>query len=415
MSEHAKRGHAELGGSGADRWMNCPGSIILQRELPEQEASEAMLEGTQAHEYAEQFLSNFLNYKVTGEQREFTWVPSDEMCEHIHAYRDFIWKELLEESITDKAYDLETPITIDEQLQMWGSADFWSFGYDDRGKRVAIICDLKYGRQDVDAEDNAQLAFYAVALREELRKHGMDVDYVVAAIFQPRSFSNPKPKKTKWTAKQLDAWKKKFYKAAHAIYVKQKPSFKVGEWCKQCRAKSICKKYAREAEVATTLKLVDVETVTVPAIETLPKETIAKIALNYDLVKDFLDGCFDYTMREAKVGTMPGIKVVEASKGKRSWSVDTDLVVSNLMAQGLTPEEITVPKLKGIGEIEKSLKTLVSKEALVEIMNDITVKGKSTETIVALTDPRPAILGAQELLSSSPIEGITGDVFINKE
>lgn len=415
MSEHAKRGHAELGGSGADRWTNCPGSVVLMRQIPEQQASEAMLEGTLAHEYAEQFLGNFLNNRVAGETLSEIKACPDEMREHLIAYRDFIWKELLEETITDKVYDLETPITIDEQLQMWGSADFWSFGYDDRGKKAAVICDLKYGRQNVDAEDNAQLAFYAVALREELRRQGMDVDYVVAAIFQPRSFSNPAPKKTKWTAKQLDGWKKKFYKAAHAIYVKQKPTFKVGEWCKQCRAKAVCKKYAHESEAVTQLKLIDVKTVEIPAIETLPREAIAKIALNYDLIKDFIDGCFEYAMLEAKVGSMPGIKVVEASKGKRSWSVNTDLVVSNLMAQGLTPEEITVPKLRGIGEIEKTLKTLVSKEALVEIMSDITVKGKSTETIVALEDPRPAILGAQELLNSSPIEGFTGDVYITKE
>ena len=414
MSEHSKRGHAELGGSGADRWTNCPGSVVLLREIPEQTASEAMLEGTLAHEYAEQFLLTFLNNKVTGETVSQVAACPDEMREHMIAYRDFIWKELLEETITDKVYDLETPITIDEQLQMWGSADFWSFGYDDRGKKVAIICDLKYGRQDVDAEDNAQLAFYAVALREELRKHGMDVDYVVAAIFQPRSFSNPAPKKTKWTSKQLDAWKKKFYKAAHAIYVKQKPAFKVGEWCKQCRAKAVCKKYAHESEAATQLKLIDVQTVEIPKIETLPREVIAKIALNYDLVKDFIDGCFEYAMREAKTGTMPGLKVVESSKGKRSWSADSERVINTLMHYGIPPDDITTPKLRGIGELEKLLKLQVSKSEVETIMSDITVKGKSTETIVALTDPRPAILGAQELLSSSPIEGITGDVYIKE-
>lgn len=414
MSEHSTRGHAELGGSGADRWVNCSGSVFLLREVNAQEASDAMLEGTKAHEAAEKLLASFLHHRVTGEVLPLNLDIPAEMQEHVEGYKDFVWNDLLEQSITDKVYDLETAITIDEQLNMWGSADFWCFSYDDRGKRCAVICDFKYGRKNVEAESNVQIAFYLVALRKELRKQGMDIDYGIGAIYQPRSFTNSAPKKTKVTAKELDTWEKRFYKAAHQIYVAKKPKFKIGKWCEMCRAKHLCKAYAKESELNTSLKLVDVEKIETPKVESLPKEVIARIALNYDMVKSFLDECFDYALKQAKTSGMPGIKVVESSKGKRSWISDTNLVIDTLIHNGVSEENITEAKLKGIGELEKLLRKQVSKEDAEEIMSKITVKGRSTETIVALDDPRPAIAGALSMLNETPIEGVTGDVFIKE-
>jgi len=408
MTDHKNRGHAALGGSSAERWVNCPGSVVLSEQAPKQEVSASMLEGTEAHEIAEQLLASFLNNKITGEPAIDVSDCSEDVKQHGINYRDFVWKELLEETITDKYYDLETPITIDESLQMWGSADFWACGYDDRGKIVAVIADYKYGKQNVEAEDNAQLAFYSVALCEELKKKNIEVDYVTAAIFQPRSFVNPKPKKTKFTAKQLLSWKKKFYKAAHAIYVKKKPAFKVGEWCGYCRAKGICTKYAAQTEITTSLKLVDVDNIQVPAIEMLSKETIAKIALNYDLVKDFLDGCFEYAMKEAKNNGLPGVKVVKSSEGRRSWIKNTPQAVDTLVHFSNLPRETFVKEtLLGIGEVEKALKAAkINKDEVSNTMVVLTEKGKSTETLVPLDDPREAILGAMELLGSSPLEEI---------
>lgn len=190
-SSHADRAHSELGGSGALQWVNCQGSIFLARALPPQEPNESMLLGTEAHELAEMALEDFLNSKIENTDPDIRLHlsdASDEMKEHIDAYVQFVWKELLEESITGKAYGIETPFVLNEELEMFGTVDFWAVYIDDRGKRVGVICDFKYGYHKVEVEKNPQLAFYACALRKFCQDNNKDLDYVVTAIFQPRAY-----------------------------------------------------------------------------------------------------------------------------------------------------------------------------------------------------------------------------------
>ena len=50
---HETREHSELSASGAYRWMACPGSVQLCRTVPAKPSSSYALEGTAAHELAE--------------------------------------------------------------------------------------------------------------------------------------------------------------------------------------------------------------------------------------------------------------------------------------------------------------------------------------------------------------------------
>jgi hypothetical protein len=160
-------------------------SVVLSRDLPKEPASEAALEGTAAHEVAEIFLTRFLHYKLTGED-----LPWHETTPELEAaakdYIDVVWKSVLHEAITGKAYGLEDQFTLEAKLGMYGFIDFWAVYIDDRGKRVGVVVDFKYGFVEVEAEKNAQLAFYACAMREELTRAGKNLDYVRGVIFQPK-------------------------------------------------------------------------------------------------------------------------------------------------------------------------------------------------------------------------------------
>ena len=63
-------GHAKLSPSGAHRWMACPGSIVLESNIPDKGSVYAD-EGTAAHELAAWCLkdnmdpSNYLNEKIS--------------------------------------------------------------------------------------------------------------------------------------------------------------------------------------------------------------------------------------------------------------------------------------------------------------------------------------------------------------
>lgn len=49
--------HAKLSPSAAERWMTCPGSVVLSEGMPEKTSAFAE-EGTQAHALAEMLLNN---------------------------------------------------------------------------------------------------------------------------------------------------------------------------------------------------------------------------------------------------------------------------------------------------------------------------------------------------------------------
>lgn len=55
---HKDRAHALFGPSSAHRWLECPGSVLLEQGMPDT-ASESAAEGTLAHELAEMKAVNY--------------------------------------------------------------------------------------------------------------------------------------------------------------------------------------------------------------------------------------------------------------------------------------------------------------------------------------------------------------------
>ena len=391
---HGQRAHAKLSGSSAHRWTNCQGSVFYLDSLPPQDPTEASLEGTKAHELAEKMLDAFLGAQISGETTVVnTEGFSAEMQEGGLFYVNSLWKELLEEVITGKAYGLEERFTIDEHLEMSGIVDFWAVYIDDRGKRCGIVGDYKFGFHPVDAEDNPQLAFYAVALRKELQKAGKDLDLVYAAIIQPRAEN--KFQKVKFTAKQLDTWEKKFFKAARIILVDKTPKFKVGEWCSFCPAKAICKDYSKMMNAETALKLVDPEEVVLPVPEAMPKEALAKVVKYYDKLKDFMDACYTHVLADMRTGKKyEGLKLVEG-KSRRKWKENEDAIITSLTKHKINVTEI---KLKTLTSVEKELTKVYDKETAQEILSIHVDRTQSSLSIVDQSDPRPAVVSLLDKL-----------------
>jgi hypothetical protein len=153
------------------------------------------------------------------------------------------------------------------------------------------------------------------------------------------------------------------------------------------------------------LKLVNINQPKAIDIEQLPLDTIGKIALNYDFIKDFIDKCHEHAVQLTRSGALPSLKLVESSKGRRSWIKDSTKVLEALTAVGLDAETLQIKSLVNLSSAEALLKeTNLSKKDIGVLMSAITERGKSTESLVTLEDPRPALLGAKELLKFAPIE-----------
>ena len=87
--------HAKLSASGAKKWINCPGSVVLESQIEERESDYA-IEGTTAHALGEA--------KIRLATKEYTrakyhkaiqdlQVDAD-MEDYTDAYRDFVIEQL---------------------------------------------------------------------------------------------------------------------------------------------------------------------------------------------------------------------------------------------------------------------------------------------------------------------------------
>lgn len=354
-TQAVERAHAELGGSSAERWMHCPGSYYLYKQLRgEPELHPNTIRGTKAHGVAESHLKAFLEVKIHGTATTKITAADDdpELTEWAVEYVKNVWENVLEFSITGKAFGVEDEFTISQDLSMWGFVDFWCVYVDDRGKRVGVILDFKTGHHAVDVKGNAQLAFYAVALRAWVRSQGKDLDYVRIAVHQVTS--DPKYKEDKITAKQLDAWEKKFYKAAKTIFVDKKATFKCGDYCEFCRAKGICKKYLSKVEGDTKLIISAATPMSGVVVEQLSDEQLRAIALNKEFVLSICKAVDAQIIARHLAGNpVEGTKVIRGA-GKRCWKeMPEEVLINSLTALGI--EEPYVKKVITISKAEAAM------------------------------------------------------------
>lgn len=366
------KSHAPLGGSSADRWSNCTASYYLCQEVPKEESSEASIEGTRIHKELEVCLKAFLDHKIHGTTYPPV-IPIDNIAFEIV---DIIWEKVLFESITGKAYAIEKTLTLNEN--MWGTADFVVSYVDDKGKRASCVFDYKNGRTQVDADKNAQLAFYALGLIEEYAL--LSFEYTRGVIYQPNCSTGISYKETKFTPTQLDTWKKKFFKAHDDIFSK-KVTYKVGKWCNHCPAKPICKKYNTHVASRTSLKIIDDPLeVYHPKPESLDDETLKNLVLYADEMKSLINSYVQYAYRRHAAGNpIPGLKFIE-TKGRRKVPEESESLIAALTNIGC--QDIYNLKLKGIGALEAELSKFMPKKEAKKFLDQYLTQGVGSLKLV---------------------------------
>ena len=222
--------HSPLGASGAERWMNCPGSVNLIKELtlPETDEPSYRAEGTAGHEAAAFCLEKGKDgWEIVGE--EFYKLPIDiEMADAVQAYLDVV-RPLMADA--DKVL-VEAGISSDQHKLFYGTVDFAAVK-----NNTLYVVDLKMGKGvAVDVENNPQVMYYAYGILQKFP----DVRIVNLCIVQPRGYHPDGP--VRWwsiSAEVLATW-------AHDVLF---PSMKrteldadldAGKWCRFCPAKIVC-------------------------------------------------------------------------------------------------------------------------------------------------------------------------------
>lgn len=367
MATEQRPTHSPLGASGAERWMNCHGSVALLKELklPETDEPEYRSEGTTAHGAAYACLVGEQDaWEVVGQEFGKHKVTS-EMSGYLQVYLDEC-RRIVAENPGGEIYN-EFGIDAPEFHELF-------YGTLDRGyvKDTRMwIRDLKYGAGiAVDVEWNPQIMYYAYGLL----RHHPKVETVDLGIVQPRAF-HPDGKIRTWevSADAIRAWAEEKLKPA-MLATSVDHDLDAGSWCRFCPAKLVC---------PLMWSLFGA------AMQTDPKQVInlsdASLGRSYHYiaaVKSFMKAFEEEAFRRLNTGhRIQGIKLVN-KKANRVWKQGAE----QAFAARFGRDVYSLPELKSPAEVEKlgeSAKNMVIEWAY---------KPDSGLTVADAEDKRPEVM-----------------------
>jgi len=364
-----------VGGSTAKRVVNCPGSVALVQKMPPKLGSDAADQGTLCHSA----MAALLNDPSLEIKSVLGMIENDQV----------ITEDLIDEKIIpamaalteidpdgDMEYQIEVHVNFGKLLpNVFGSADLIG-RIDDR----AIILDWKFGRGEVDVEENEQLLFYAAAA---MRTKGLEwafegVSEVEMVIVQP-------PAVKRWTT--TVARVKQFERdLVHAVTASQNAAapLKVGDHCRYCPAKPICPQMTGAAERALKVQIKDLD----PA-------KIGEYLATADLVEKWIGDLRDLAHQILESGEpVPGYKLVP-KRPTRQW-VNENTAADMLRLMGVSTAEFFETTFMSPAKVEKLLK-----KRKLSLPDDIVVAVSSGTTIAPESDPRSAVVFLPEQMKSA--------------
>lgn len=367
--------HAKLSASGAKKWMNCPGSILLESQV-EDRPSEYAAEGTAAHALGEAKIRLALKeYTRAKYHKAIKDLSIDEdMEDYTDTYRDFVVEQL-------NAVKRETP---DAVLMLEQRLDFsdWvpeGFGTGDCiiiGNGKMAIIDLKYGKGvTVQAANNPQLRLYALGALSAY-DFLYDIKEISLTIFQPRKDNIDAEVLSVDALKQ---WGEMIRPLAKKAYDGVE-EYCTGEHCDSgfCKARPFCRSYADKKQAMARFEFAK------PAA--LSVEEIAEILEEAESLSKWATLIKDYALEEAVLHGVefPGYKVVEG-RSNRVFTLDDTLIAGQLIAKGYQEDDIWPRKLKTVSGLEKYL----GKKEFEKLLGEFVVKPQGKPTLVPITDKRP--------------------------
>ena len=335
-----------VGGSTAERVINCPGSVALAAQMPPQVESEAMREGTRRHE----LVAEILNEKIDTRS-----IDDEKVLEAL---------DLFDNEFDPKGYalfDVEARVEFPWNKTIFGTADVIGRLSDTK----AFVLDFKFGDgYQVEAEENQQLMFYAAAALESghwSMKGRTDVELV---IIQP-----PFIRRSMIDIRRLHDFSADLKRAVKLAQEPDAPLVE-GDHCRFCPAKAICPLKTGAAERAVLV-----------AIDKIGPEQIGHWMDVAQNLEDWASDVRKLTQKALEAGVLvKGWKLVN-KRAQRSW-VDEKAAQAALAA--LAPD-VSFTELVSPAQAEKALKAKKLK-----LPDDLTVAVSSGLTIAEEADSRPA-------------------------
>lgn len=401
-------GHALISPSGAERWFNCPASLWLSRNEPDQ-PSEYAAEGTTAHalaEYCFKFNRPAKNL-IGGRTVVNAIIVDDEMSDAIQHYVDTV--NGIKSTMTDVlVFDVEQRLDFSELLDLSTNINTANTGYKPEksfgtadvvllGDGWLQVHDLKYGKGvRVSAENNKQLLIYALAAYYYYSL-GCEINKISVHIHQPRlnhySEFTVTPDELFEFGKQL----KERAGIAYNIYLNGPQSaddFCAGEsQCRFCKAAGKCETLSNHVAETLNADFENLDETCIQQVDTLDSETLSNKFRSIGLIKSWITAVETRVQSELQHGNpVPGFKLVIGRQGNRAWVNEQD-AESTLKSFRLKQDEMYSRKLI---TPTQALKILKGSEIRIKKLEEIITRPDGKPTVVPESDKRPAISPADD-------------------
>lgn len=423
-------GHAKLPPSGAERWMGCPGSVVLEEGCADS-TSDYADEGTAAHSLAAMCLTEGKDAqvfkgrrmvvvngvywpgapepvppKLKGHREEIKNVfeVDEDMIEPVQRYIDSI-----------RQYAKDATLFVEQRLDIshltgeedaGGTGDAVIFSTDGELQ----VHDLKFGRgKSVSPVKNKQLMTYALAALLVAEMIDFEVKSIRLVIHQPRIVDGPQ----EWplSLEELLAFGKEIETAVTRVdaavkYAVDFPSeplhskyFLVSdETCRWCKAKATCDAAANFVEAKLEVGFEVVPHLAPEAVAFNVGSSGNKLGERLDAVDIIEDWCKAIRAEverrllsgEAVSSPKGGYKLVRGKKGHRKW-IDPEAVEAFLKKKRLKIEHMYDFKLISPTSAEKLVKAEVVKEAWWKELQAEIIQSEGKAHVAPTSDPRPVL------------------------
>jgi len=297
-----------------------------------------------------------------------------------------------------------------------GTCDFCHISED--GK-VVTVRDLKAGAGVlVQAEENTQMAIYAMSFLQAVDQVFTGETTVVMEIDQPRGYGGDNPV-SQWvvSAKELNEFCKPINSAVVLIetdIVEFAPSEKACRWCRGKAAKVgdkmvVCPALVETVEMIPVAPTTEGLTPVAPEARAFTIPELVSFFKNRKVIETFLDQVeetLDEMIRKGEIGETQGVKLVEGRKGNRQW-VDSDKVERLLARAGIKEKERFKFTLKSPTEVGK-LPQVKDDEKLATKVEKLITRSPGQPKLALADDPRPSINLMEGLVPVLELEDILG-------
>lgn len=389
--------HSKLSCSSSSRWLNCPGStrLIDTLNLPDTSSKYAD-EGSVAHQVHDYSLlfdepaNRSLGEKVLYNGEFYT--VTQEMADAIQVSLDYINDTKYIAELEGYTVNLFSEVRSSlEYLNVpgmeGGTADVVILFWQDEDLKQVEIVDYKHGEgTPVDIKNNSQLMMYALGV---CRKYDVDKEITVKqTIIQPRCVQGGEPiRSTTGLASDLYKWEPELVRKALNTLAPNVPLTPSDTACRWCLAKSDCSARYALTQQAAMVEFSSIEA-ELPSTEVLTTDQKLFIMRNASNISKFLGDVAEKVKSEVNAGSKDYSQYYKLVKAKTNRKLKKDLTP---LLNFLTEDEVYKQSTKTLGDIEKALKEVTTKDEFKEVMDKVTEKPEGKPTLVPTTDKRKEI------------------------